>query len=344
VTVFSATNYCGAGANKGAILQVGRRLEMVPKTIVPREERFPTWDSATNAAYPPSPVTSPRASPLQPEPEYDGAEMTEESDQPAPLQLSSAAAAGVGSSSLKYVSGGAYRVQSGCLGGLSEMLHGDGAAAGGGSGTGRYFGGDAQKARAIAEYESILRTTSSDILTAIESARASPDAAKRATAAEVTEQFPSALALYRDLVSLSNGMKAVAATGNEGVHAEMTRQHRELMHQYIELVGGMMNRLGVVSRGRSASPLRGATLTADGLSGAAPTATANISIGGRSVSPGKSDPAEALRAMLESPRATQMPQGVYTAAPARTAGSPINRRSPSPGTRTAGRFTICEAD
>ena len=38
ITVFSATNYCGKWANAGAILVIGKDLEVVPKLIYPTKD------------------------------------------------------------------------------------------------------------------------------------------------------------------------------------------------------------------------------------------------------------------------------------------------------------------
>ena len=43
ITVFSATNYCNRWANAGAILLVGKDLEIVPKMIFPVEDLDDGW-------------------------------------------------------------------------------------------------------------------------------------------------------------------------------------------------------------------------------------------------------------------------------------------------------------
>ena len=43
ITVFSATNYCNRWANAGAILLIGKDLEITPKVIFPFDDIEDAW-------------------------------------------------------------------------------------------------------------------------------------------------------------------------------------------------------------------------------------------------------------------------------------------------------------
>lgn len=55
ITLFSATDYCSAHKNAGALLFVRRDCTVVPKIIYPTERKLPQWDSANIEARPPTP-------------------------------------------------------------------------------------------------------------------------------------------------------------------------------------------------------------------------------------------------------------------------------------------------
>ena len=82
ITVFSATNYCNRWANAGALLLVGKDLEIVPKIIYPHEDLEDAWLGAADGladgeAEPPEdlkdmrPPTPPRDLPPDREAEKD---------------------------------------------------------------------------------------------------------------------------------------------------------------------------------------------------------------------------------------------------------------------------------
>lgn len=57
-TLFSATNYCGNTQNSGAILLVGKDLNLYVRRINPQRgaNAAALWDNATNVPRPPSPM------------------------------------------------------------------------------------------------------------------------------------------------------------------------------------------------------------------------------------------------------------------------------------------------
>lgn len=77
VTVFSATNYCGHARNNGAIIQLGRKLEVIVRTIQPKADDEGFWDAITNEQNPPSPMNSPRRAAA----EEGGDESSDEEDE-----------------------------------------------------------------------------------------------------------------------------------------------------------------------------------------------------------------------------------------------------------------------
>ena len=63
ITVFSATNYCGRWANAGAILLIGKDLEITPKVIFPFDDIEDAWlrtDARDEHLANQSPPTPPR--------------------------------------------------------------------------------------------------------------------------------------------------------------------------------------------------------------------------------------------------------------------------------------------
>ena len=59
ITVFSATNYCNRWANAGAILLVGKDLEIVPKMIYPLDDLEDAWIDAPHPERSPANDTPP---------------------------------------------------------------------------------------------------------------------------------------------------------------------------------------------------------------------------------------------------------------------------------------------
>ena len=63
ITVFSATNYCNRWANAGAILLVGKDLEITPKMIYPLDDLEDAWidapiEKAAGSSSPPAELSS----------------------------------------------------------------------------------------------------------------------------------------------------------------------------------------------------------------------------------------------------------------------------------------------
>lgn len=55
VTVFSATDYCGRHKNAGAMIQITKQYELIPKMIYPLNNAETTWLAEENQKRPPTP-------------------------------------------------------------------------------------------------------------------------------------------------------------------------------------------------------------------------------------------------------------------------------------------------
>lgn len=55
VTIFSATDYCGRHKNAGAMIQLTKQYELVPKMIYPLNNAETTWLAEDNTKRPPTP-------------------------------------------------------------------------------------------------------------------------------------------------------------------------------------------------------------------------------------------------------------------------------------------------
>jgi protein phosphatase len=55
VTIFSATDYCGRHKNAGAMIQITKQYELIPKMIYPLNNAETTWLAEENQKRPPTP-------------------------------------------------------------------------------------------------------------------------------------------------------------------------------------------------------------------------------------------------------------------------------------------------
>jgi protein phosphatase len=55
ITVFSATDYCGRHKNAGAVLDITKRSEIIPKLIYPLNNTEHNWEERDIDKRPPTP-------------------------------------------------------------------------------------------------------------------------------------------------------------------------------------------------------------------------------------------------------------------------------------------------